>query len=207
MSNTSKRRHCTRCLRPLRTCMCEWITATANEVELVILQHPLEVNNVKNTARLLHLSLSNSRLIEGESFGDHFLLNSLGRDNKTSLLLYPPTPEETAMNLLTPPPLPRLDNLNSKQLRLIVLDGTWRKSRKMLYVNPYLQQLPRLSLASCPASAYRIRKAHAEDQLSTLEASCYALQQLEDNHVDYSLLLHAFSGFVQQQLALMPPRQ
>ena len=32
------------------------------------------------------------------------------------------------------------------RLRLIVLDGTWRKSRKMLYRNPLLQQLPRLSL-------------------------------------------------------------
>ena len=65
------------------------------------------------------------------------------------------------------------------RLRLIVLDGTWRKSRKMLYRNPLLQQLPRLSLQRMPASHYLIRKAHRPDQLSTLEATCAALAQLE----------------------------
>ncbi len=60
------------------------------------------------------------------------------------------------------------------QLRLVVLDGTWRKSRKMLYLNPLLQALPRLPLVDLPALQYRIRKAQQAHQLSSFEASVAA---------------------------------
>lgn len=94
--------------------------------------------------------------------------------------------------------------VGSTQLRLIVLDGTWRKSRKILYLNPLLQQLPRLSLRDMPASHYRIRRAQAPDQLSTLEATCAALAQLEGDAEKFQPLLAAFDGFVAQQLAYRP---
>jgi DTW domain-containing protein len=81
------------------------------------------------------------------------------------------------------------------------LDGTWRKSRKMLYLNPLLQQLPRLALRDLPPSSYRIRKAHKPDQLSTLEATCAALAQLESDAGRFAPLLRAFDGFVAQQSA------
>ena len=77
----------------------------------------------------------------------------------------------------------------------MVLDGTWRKSRKMLYQNPVLHALPRLPLTQMPASHYLIRKAHAPDQLSTLEASCYALAQLGAT-ADLLTLLASFDAFV-----------
>jgi DTW domain-containing protein YfiP len=86
-------------------------------------------------------------------------------------------------------------------VRLVVLDATWRKSRKMLYQNPALQALPRLALRDMPASIYRIRKAHAPDQLSTLEAATYALMQLHGDAVRFQPLLDAFDGFVSQQAA------
>jgi DTW domain-containing protein YfiP len=57
------------------------------------------------------------------------------------------------------------------RVQLVVLDGTWRKSRKMLHLNPLLRRLPRLSLEDVPASNYLIRKAHKVGQLSTLEAT------------------------------------
>ena len=72
----------------------------------------------------------------------------------------------------------------------------------MLYLNPGLQDLPRLALHDVPASAYRIRKAHAPHQLSTLEAAAVALAQLEGDAGQYRPLLQAFDGFVQQQAAL-----
>lgn len=86
----------------------------------------------------------------------------------------------------------------ASNIRLVVLDGTWRKSRKMLYANPQLALLPRYSLSSMPASHYRVRKAHRPDQLSTLEAVCYALGQLEGDSAKYAPLLAAFDGFVAQ---------
>lgn len=200
----TQRTLCQRCQRPQRTCICPWILAIANRVELVILQHPQEVNNAKNTAGLLQLSLLNSQLHIGETFISKQLTELLEQDGKTNLLLYPPTPEAESMGISTPPTLPDLTGAQSENLRLWVIDGTWRKSRKMLYLNTPLQQLPRVSLANCPPSAYRIRKAQGEDQLSTLEASCYALQHLEANRVDYQPLLDAFDGFIAQQMAFLP---
>ena len=83
---------------------------------------------------------------------------------------------------------------------LVVVDGTWRKSRKMLQRNPLLQALPRLSSTPLAPSRYSVRKAHQPHQRSTLEAACAALAQLESDSDKFSPLLAAFDGFVAQQL-------
>jgi DTW domain-containing protein YfiP len=57
-----------------------------------------------------------------------------------------------------------------------------------------------------PASHYRIRKAHAPDQLSTLEATAYALMRLDGSEARYAPLIDAFDGFVAQQAARVPAR-
>jgi DTW domain-containing protein YfiP len=64
--------------------------------------------------------------------------------------------------------------------------------------------LPRLALENPPASVYRVRKADHENQLSTLEASCYALQQLERGSVDYSPLLNSLETMVERLLSFRP---
>jgi DTW domain-containing protein YfiP len=87
------------------------------------------------------------------------------------------------------------------RLRLVVIDATWRKSRKMLYLNPSLAALPRLALGDVPESAYRIRKAHAPHQLSSFEAAAHALQQLTGDAPACTRLLASFARFVAQQAA------
>jgi DTW domain-containing protein YfiP len=74
----------------------------------------------------------------------------------------------------------------------------------MLHLNPALQTLPRLALSDMPPSNYRIRKAHAPDQLSTLEASAWALGQLGGDQAALAPLFDAFAGFVDQQAAYVP---
>lgn len=208
VSNT-KRRICATCLRPQSTCICQWIRPTAHLVEVVVLQHPLEVANAKGSARLLHLSLPHSRLVTGEVFAAQQLqalltaphqAQTAAHSPKHTILLYPDTPEDQARGLPAPPVLAPALLRDPSQLRLIVLDGTWRKSRKMLFLNPLLQQMPRLALRDMPASHYLIRKAHRPDQLSTLEATCAALMQLEGRTEPFQPLLTAFDGFVAQQL-------
>jgi len=201
---------CTICLRPQSACICQWITPVLHRVEVLILQHPLEVGNAKGSARLLHLSLPRSRMLTGEVFAEQALLGvpfepqsatqAVVQGARHNILLYPDRPEDQALNLPAPPVLAPELLRDPSRLRLIVLDGTWRKSRKMLYLNPLLQHLPRLSLQGMPASNYRIRKAHKPDQLSTLEATCAALMQLERRVEPFQPLLRAFDGFVEQQL-------
>lgn len=201
---TTKRPVCNTCNRPVRNCICALVSPIANRVEILILQHPAETANAKNTAGLLQLSLKNSQLKIGEQFDAKDLDNWLFAGQKQPLLLYPEIPEYQALGLTAPQPLPTQNPATPHQLRLVIIDATWRKSRKMIYLNRVLQSLPRVMLAETPASLYKIRKAHSENQLSTLEASCYALQQLEHQQVDYAPLLTAMSLFVAQQSAFVP---
>jgi DTW domain-containing protein len=204
MTQPIKRPACSSCLRPQQTCICRWSTPLAHTIELLILQHPLEAKHAKGSARLLHLSLPNSRLLVGEVFDEQQLETLLhapfasGAQRKQPILLYPNTPDDAGLAQPMPFDMAQAD---PGALRLVVLDGTWRKSRKILYANPLLQTLPRLALRDAPASQYLIRKAHGAHQLSTLEATCYALMQLEKDNARYAPLLDAFNGFVAQQLA------
>ncbi|MYN39056.1 DTW domain-containing protein [Duganella sp. FT109W] len=191
----ARRALCAACLRPQQTCICRWVTVLPNHVEVLILQHPMEVSNAKGSARLLHLCLASSRLEVGESFGQA-QLQALLSPERRNVLLYPNT-EDASLGLARPQPFD--DAWLREPLRLVVLDGTWRKSRKMLYLNPLLQTLPRLPLRDTPPSHYLIRKAHLPDQLSTLEATVYALAQLENDINKYNPLIDAFDGFVAQQ--------
>lgn len=158
----------------------------------------MEVANAKNSARLLHLCLPNSRLEVGESF-DPQRLEAMLAGPRRPLLLYPDTPGDASMGIAPAPPFDPSCAAEPSALLLVVLDATWRKSRKMLYLNPALQRLPRLPLRDTPASHYLIRKAHAPDQLSTLEATTYALAQLEGDAEKFAPLIAAFDGFVAQQ--------
>lgn len=205
----TKRPLCEHCLRPLKTCLCKHIQSTENQVSLVILQHPQEVHEAKNSGRLLHLCLKNSHIHIGETFTEDFF-TQIQSDQRYNLLLYPDTPEGKSLGIPFPPEIESW-RLNGKDdanapagLRLWILDATWRKSRKMLYLNKALQAMPRLSLDNCPASIYTIRKAHSENQLSSLEASCYALQKLEANRVNYTPVLEAFAAFVAEQQTFLP---
>lgn len=195
----SKRARCAVCLRAQAACICRWIRQVAAEASLLVLQHPLEVGNAKNSARLLHLCVAGSALAVGEAFEPAALAALLHADRRTPVLLYPGTPGDPA--LPAPPPFTPMP---AQALRLVVLDATWRKSRKMLYLNPLLQRLPRLALHDVAPSGYRIRKAHAPHQLSSLEAAALALAQLEGNEEKFRPVFEAFDGFVEQQAAFMP---
>jgi len=209
----TQRPTCPDCLRPQSACICQWVTPIPHPAQVLILQHPLEVHNPKGSARLLHLSLPGSRLVAGETFDDlpTLLAQPCADENlaalpRVSVLLYPQTPQDkpqeawqfnTVLEALTP----RYPYWHDPtQLQLVVLDGTWRKTRKMLYCNPQLLQLPRLALEGMPASRYLIRRAHRADQLSTLEATCAALAQVHGGCLQFAPLLAAFDGFVAQQL-------
>lgn len=183
------------------------------------MQHPLEVTNAKGSVRLLDLCLQHSRVLSGEVFATDVLMQALYEPTDTPtdvsvdtrpvariqpVLLYPDTSLIEAADLALPVAEKYQESEQIQGLRLVIIDATWRKSRKMLYLNPLLQTLPRLSLEQMPASHYRIRKAHKPDQLSSLEACAYALMRLEKADEKYHSLLQAFDAFVDQQLGNIP---
>ncbi len=203
---SGKRAQCPRCLRPqsarVNACICRWVTPVVAGVDVLILQHPMETHNPKGTARLLHLSLPGSQWLCGEVFDEAMLRAALHALDATGtpvqpVLLYPGESGAAADTAMW--------SAGAHRLRLVVIDGTWRKSRKMLQLNPQLQALPRCALTALAPSRYVIRKAHAPHQLSTLEATCAALAQLEGQPGKYQPLLAAMDGLVAQQLAFSRP--
>src|SRR4051812_49741483 len=93
-----RRSVCARCQRPSQTCICQWITPVAAQVDVVILQHRLEASNAKGSARLLHLSLPGSTLVTGEVFAQE-QLQLLLAGPRTPILLYPDTPDDKSLGM------------------------------------------------------------------------------------------------------------
>lgn len=186
----SKRTRCERCLRPESHCLCSLIPQLDSRTRVLVLQHPSEVAHALNTARLATLGLRNAQLVIGEVFDDlHELLHPPGY---RPCLLFP----GEGAQVLTPQPE------ESVPILLVVPDGTWRKARKLLHLNPALAALPRVTLGTVPASRYRLRKAPGADALSTLEAISHALNVIEAPQ-SFATLLVPFEALIEQQIAAM----
>ena len=180
------RPRCARCDLPLATCVCALVERVDNRIDVLVLQHPLEVREAKGSARLLGLCLARCRVVVGETFDPVELGALLHSDACRSVLLYP---GESGGNVRA--------HVDGAATQLVVLDGTWRKSLKMLMSNPLLQALPRLALTPASAGRYgALRKARLATQLSTLEATCSALALLDDDAARYAPVLRAFERFV-----------
>src|SRR5690625_3808174 len=131
---------CSQCAQPQVRCICPWVQPVKNRVPVLILQHPKEAGSAKNTARLLHLSLTNIALNVYETLCPPRLMWLLV-DRKTNVLpcLYSAEPTLLKARALEPV-LDPISAPGMNNLRLVMFDASWRKSRKMLYLNPMLQQ-------------------------------------------------------------------
>lgn len=184
------RARCERCLRPDNHCLCALIPALDSRTRVLILQHPSEVNHALNTARLAVLGLNNAELVVGEVFDD--LTTLLDVPGYQARLLFPGEGAEM---------------LNAQAggvepLLLVIPDGTWRKARKLLHLNPQLAALPRVTLDNPPPSRYRLRKVPGAEALSTLEAITHALHTLEPDR-SFEALLRPFDALIEGQIAAM----
>lgn len=163
-----------------------------------MLQHPQEQRQAKNSVTLLRLSLAHCEVVVGERFEPSTLAALLHRPGRPTWLLYPDVPAA---------PAPSVNGMNpDSDLRLVVLDATWRKSLRMLLEHPMLAALPRLSITPTAPTAYRtIRAARRTEQVSTLEATVQALAMLEGPSFDGAPLLDAFGRFVATVAARASP--
>jgi DTW domain-containing protein YfiP len=178
------RKTCPNCQRPLPVCYCSARVAVANTTKVLIIQHPLEHKHPFNTGRMAHLCLSNSELIVAETLSAAKLACIL---NTPSALLYPSLPW-----------LPSTPEANNSIQQLIVIDGTWKKSKKILHLHPALQKLPRLQLKGNLSSNYQIRKTTVANGLSTLESIVMALNTMEPKG-EFESMLQPFERMIDLQ--------
>ena len=187
------RTECPRCHRPDGYCYCKNLQEMQASMDLVVLQHPSESKHALNTARIAALGISNCQILVGEDFTGNTTLQRALKE-KSACLLFPAQHAATASSL---------HNSKEKPELCIVIDGTWRKARKILYSNPFLQMLPAISLEPSHVSEYRIRKAPSEHSLSTVEAIVTFLRQAEGNNNTYQPLLDAFARLINGQINAM----
>ena len=185
------RPRCERCQRPLDHCLCPLIPSLDSRTRVVLLQHPSESSHALNTARLAALGLVNAQLRVGEVFDD--LVDLLQTPGYRPVLLFPGEHAQV---------LTAYGEVDDRPLLLIVPDGTWRKARKLLYLNPLLEALPRVTLGAVAPSRYRLRKAPEPGALSTLEAVVEALNVLEQP-VSFDALLKPFEALIEGQIKAM----
>ena len=176
------REYCSECTRPISECYCSAIETVSSPTKVTIIQHPSEVDHPYNTGRIVHRSLESCELIIAEQLSDE-KLSAVINDN--ACLLFP--------NLAWLPTVPAAP---SSIIHLIVIDATWKKAKKILHVNPELQQLPRLALTGHSPSRYHIRKGSMQDGLSTIESIVYALEQQQPD-TSYQALLKPFEKMVE----------
>ena len=188
--STPRRATCARCLRPQTTCLCALVARpTPHHTEVLVLQHPQEQRQAKNSVAMLRLSLAQCEVVVGERFAPEALATLLERPGWDTRLLYPDVPA-------APAPSGQPTSAGAR-VRLVVIDATWRKSLRMLLEHPALAALPRLSLDAPAPTRYRaIRPARRADQVSTLEATVQALAMLEGPSFEAAPLLDAFGRFV-----------
>jgi DTW domain-containing protein YfiP len=111
----------------------------------------------------LHVGLDWSRSAE--------VARALADPARPPILLYPGPGARDIVS--EPPPGP---------VTLVVIDGTWAQTKKMLRLNPSLAALPRYAFVPAQPSEYRIRKEPDDASVATIEAIVHALSALEDGN-------------------------
>jgi len=179
---------CYRCWRTKILCLCNRVRVVDNPVEILYLQHPNERTMPFNTARLAHLSLTRSRLVHGLRFdGTPTIRDLLRRKEKVGILF----PSPVAKDLSEAP-----RDLET----LVIIDGTWREAKKIIYLSPTLLEFPHYAFVPEKPSNYRIRKEPKDEFISTIEATVTALRILDRDPSKYQELLDLFDRMVDRQV-------
>jgi DTW domain-containing protein YfiP len=141
----------------------------ASTTSISILQDPSESKHAKNTARIAPLILANTNIHVGLNESDFIEVVKRVKYSQKTLLVYP---SPNAVKLGNAHEVAGYDHL-------LLLDGTWRKAKKLWLNNPWLHELDACVIEVTQASQYRIRKAPHPQSMSTLEAIAWTLHTLE----------------------------
>ncbi len=182
---------CSRCLRPVAFCWCPHLVSLDTRTRVVLLQHPREREVAIGTARMASLCLTNSELHVGIDWSSSTALaRALSDPDRPAALLYP---GEGAIDIVELPP--------SGPITLVVVDGTWSLTRKLVARNPVLASLPRYAFRPPAPSEYRIRREPSESFVSTLEALVHVLGALEPDPDRFLAMLAPFRAMIDAQIA------
>lgn len=180
---------CQSCYLAQFACICEWKRSVDIQMDLILIMHSAEILKPTNTGRLISDLLPNNCFAFewSRTEPDKSLISLLTDPDRFIVILYPNQINRPAFD--SP-----IKAAGHKKLTLVVIDGTWRQSKKIFNLSPWLQNYPTLDLNLNQPANYELRKAPNANQLSTAEATALALQQCQQSSAA-ELLNHYFTVF------------
>lgn len=167
---------CQRCWIVEPWCLCSSVPAVPTRTEVVVVRHVREAAKSTGTARIASLAMPNLRILDYRDNAEPARTELAETTVEGTFVLFPT--EDAAAPW---------DGTAVK--RLLVLDGTWRQTRRMYARLPALHGLPKLALPEKAARVLRLRETKFEAGRSTLEAIAEAIGLLEGE--DVAAPLHA----------------
>lgn len=160
---------CSVCLLTPALCVCAELPRIELPERFVVIRHCTELDKHSNTGGLVPHLLTHSRLLEHGVPEGPFDPSCLTEPDVDYQILYPGAQSTP----VTPTPA------GSRPRTIILLDGTWRKARRMLLRIPVLRGMPLVHLpdAELPETP-RLRKPPTDQCRFTLEAVCHAVAAL-----------------------------
>ncbi|MDP3232933.1 MAG: tRNA-uridine aminocarboxypropyltransferase [Myxococcales bacterium] len=174
---------CHQCWIRLEFCICPHLPVVQTKTRVLLVRHERESWKSTGTARAAGLAMPNLQFVDFDD--DPAGVNEKLPSLDDAVLLFPSE---------TPAPWPQ-----TPPKTLVVLDGTWRQTRRMFTKLPRLHALPRVQLDTPAASVLRLRDTSFEEGRSTLEAVAEALGRLEGDAVR-DVLLGVHADFVERVL-------
>jgi DTW domain-containing protein YfiP len=177
-----RKKNCSKCDQVETLCLCPYFPQKKRTPpSIIILRHPDERKHPLATVPLLQRYFKDLCVIEGEIF----------KETKGTLI-YPHDSRAIEKGL----PI----NQTLTELPLILIDATWKKSKRILYQNPWLSKLPRYEISGLQSN-YLIRKQKSPGALNTLETFCACWKELEPKKTDEQQeLLSAFHTFIEKKV-------
>ncbi len=166
---------CQRCLIAGAFCICADVPTAPTRTEIIVVRHEREGWKSTGTARIAGLAMPNLRIIEFSEDAEPARSALPGLVEGAHLLF--PTDEGAPWGEVK---------------RLILIDGTWRQTRKMYGKLESLHGVPKLALPPQTSKILRLRESAFEEGRSTLEAIAEAVALLEGEEASAPLhALHA----------------
>lgn len=192
----TQRSRCPTCGYATVACVCRWVQPMSLPVTVVILQDALERKSAKSTVPLLQLALPQLEVIAlDDADAVAGLQARVQAESAEWGLVYPTTESRNIERTVA-------EELGVLPTAWLFPDGTWKKTRRMLYENPWLSAINSFSFSQAPESLYRIRKVPGRTACSTLESVAWVLQCTQS--VDPTPLYELQRAFVAQWQSHQP---
>jgi len=158
-------------------CLCALLPTLTSRTKFVVVRHFQEQFKTSNTGRLLARYLPETVMQDWRGRGDPWAPLNLPAD---AVMLFP---GDEAHPALSP------EDLGAMSGRTVVLvDGTWKQSRKMTRMVPDLNGIQRVALSAPTAPEMVLRRRVVPNGLCTIEAAAHMLTALGEPEVGEDLL-------------------